>query len=76
MDPLKNGHVGKTGPQTLKTLPFVTNYVKDNVEVIHFQIKSRSVQGLVFVQITFEKSSTNFCFKNGEVGIKTTIANL
>ena len=50
--------------------------MKDNVEVIHFHIKSRGVQGFIFVEITFEKCTLNFCFENGEVGIKTTIANL
>ena len=34
------------------------------------------VQGLIFLQIMFEKCSANFCFENDEVGIKTTIANL
>ena len=60
----------------VKPLPFVSGCMKDNVEVIHFHIKSRGAQGLVFVQITFEKYSTNFYFENGEVGVKTTIANL
>ena len=49
--------------------------MKDNVEVIHFHIKSKGVQGLVLVQITFEKYTTNFYFENGEVDIKTAIAN-
>ena len=40
-DPLKNGAVGT--PQGLKTLPFVSSYMRDNVKVIHFLIKSRSV---------------------------------
>ena len=30
-----------------------------NVNMIHFHIKSRSVQGLAFVQIMFEKYTTN-----------------
>ena len=34
------------------------------------------LQGLVFVQVKFEKCTTNFYFENGEVGIKTAIANL
>ena len=45
-------------------LPLVSNHMKDNVEVIHFHIKSRGVQTLVFVQITSEKCTTTFCFSN------------
>ena len=44
--------------------------------MIYFDIKSRGVQGHVLVQKTFEKHTTNFYFDNGEVSIKTTIANL
>ena len=36
---LKDRPVGKTGPQELKTLPFVSNHTKDNVVVILFHIK-------------------------------------
>ena len=43
--------------------------MKDNAEMIHFHIRSRGVQDLVFVQITFEKCSTKFCFKNEKVGV-------
>ena len=50
--------------------------MKDNVKVIHFHIKGRGVQGIVFVQITFEKYTTNFYFQNSQVGIKTKIASL
>ena len=50
--------------------------MKENVELINFHIKSRGVQGLVFVQITFEKCATKFYFENSENCIKTTIANL
>ena len=50
--------------------------MKDNAKVIHFHIKGRGVQGLVFVQITFEKYTTNFYFQNSQVDIKTKIANL
>ena len=50
--------------------------MRDNVEVIRFRIKSRYVQDLVFVQIPFEKFTTNFYFENGEVDMKTAIANL
>ena len=39
-------------------------------------MKSRGVQGLVFVQITFEKGITNFYFNNGVVAIKMATANL
>ena len=38
-DHLKNGPFRKTGPHSLKTLPFVTSHTKDNVEVIHFHKK-------------------------------------
>ena len=72
--PLKNGTFGKTGPQGLKKLPSVSCHMKD--KVINFHMKSRIMQGLVFVEITFEKYTTNFHFENAEVGIKTIIANL
>ena len=49
--------------------------MKDTAEVIHFDIKVRGVQGLLFVQITFDKCTTNIYFENGKVGLKTTIAN-
>ena len=75
-DTLKSGPVPKTRTQGLKTLPFVSCHVKDNVKVIYFHIKSRGVQGLIFVQIPFEKYTTHFYFENGEVGVKTTITNL
>ena len=55
MDLRKNRPVGKTGPQGLKTLLFISSHMKDNVAVIHFHIKSICVQGLISVQITFEK---------------------
>ena len=57
-------------------LLFFSNHMKDNLEVMHFYIKSRGMQGLVFVQIWFEKCTTNFYFENGEIGIKTTITKL
>ena len=50
--------------------------LKDNAEVIHFHIKSRGLQGLVFVQIMFEKCTKNSYIENEEVGTKTTTANL
>ena len=56
-------------------MPFVSSHIQDNVEVIHFHIKSRGVQGLIFVQIRFEKCTTHLYFENSEVGIKTKIAN-
>ena len=40
----------KNGFQGLKTLLFFSIYIKHNVKMIHFQIKSRDVQGLAFVQ--------------------------
>ena len=51
--------VAKTGPYGLKSLSFDSCYMKDNVEVIHFHVKSRAVQSLLFVQIKFEKWTTN-----------------
>ena len=50
--------------------------MKNNIEVIQFDIKSWGVQGLVIVQVTFEKCTISFNFENGEAGIKTTIADL
>ena len=44
MNPLENRPVGKTGSQGLKMLLFVSNHMKDNVEVIHVHIKVRGVQ--------------------------------
>ena len=55
--------------------PFVSSHMKDNVQMIHFHIKSRGVQGLAFIQIIFEKCTKHFYFKNGEVGTEKTIAN-
>lgn len=57
-------------------LPFISSDMKDNVNVIHSHIKSRGVQGLVFMKIAFEKCTTNFYFESDEVDIKTAIANL
>ena len=37
-DSLKNGPIRKTGPQRPKTLPLVSCYMKENVEVIHFYV--------------------------------------
>ena len=76
MDLGKNRPLRKSGPQGLKTLPFFSSDMKDNVEVIHFHIKGRGMQDLVFVQITFENCPLNFYFENSEFGIKKTIANL
>ena len=39
--PTKNGPIRKTGPQGVKTLPFLPYHMKYNVKVIHFHIKSR-----------------------------------
>ena len=38
--------------------------------MIHFHIKSRGVKGLVFVQITVENYTTDFCFESSEVETK------
>ena len=76
MNPLKNEPVRKTEPQGLKPLPVISCHMKDNVKVIHFHVKSRGVQGPVFIQTTFEKYTTNFYLENSEFGIKMTIVNL
>ena len=73
--PLRNRHVGKTGPQEMKTLPFDSCHMNNNVKVIHFYKKSSGVQSFVFVKKTFEKSTKNSYFESGVVGIKTLIAN-
>ena len=57
-------------------LPFVSCFMKDNVEVIHFHIKRRGARDFVFGQITFKKWVTNLYAENSEAGLKTTIANL
>ena len=57
-------------------LPFVSSDMKDNVEVIHFHIKRRGAQGIIFMRRTFEKRVTSFYFENDEVDKKTTMANL
>ena len=67
MDHLKSGLLEKTVPQELQTLPLFLSDMKENVEVIHFHIKSRGVQGLVFVQITFKNCTLNFYFENSEM---------
>ena len=56
-------------------LPFVSCHMKVNAEVTHSHVKTRSMQGLVFVQ-TFEICLRNFYFERGEVGLKRTIADL
>ena len=38
--------------------------MEDNAKMIHFHIKGRGMQSLVFVQITFENYATNL-YKNG-----------
>ena len=40
---------GKTRPGRLNMLPFVSCHKEDNVEVMHFHMKSNCVQNLVFV---------------------------
>ena len=49
--------------------------VYDNIEVVHFHIKSRGVQGHVFVPMS-ENCTLNLYFENGEFDIKNIIANL
>ena len=50
--------------------------MKDSVEVINFHINSRGVQGLVFVQIKFEKCTTNFYSEIDKVSVKMVTSNL
>ena len=59
----KNGHLRKTGPQRLKSLPFFSSHMKGKAEVIHFHIKSRGEPGLVFVQIKFENVQNPYNFQ-------------
>ena len=73
---LKTGPVRKAGPHCIKAVSFASNHIKDNVKVIQFYIQSRGVQGLDFVQITFEKCTTKLYFETDEIGIKITSANL
>lgn len=70
---LKNGTAEKTEPEGLKALPFFTSYMKDNVKVIPFHIKSRVVQDLFPPQITFRKCFLNFYIENGKVSIKAAL---
>ena len=42
----------------------------------HFHRQSRGVQVLFFVQMFFEKCTTNLYFESGEAGVKTTIVHL
>ena len=46
------------------TLLFFLFQIKDNYDAIHFHMKNRGVQDLVFVQIMFD---TNFYFQNDKV---------
>lgn len=41
--------------------------MKDNVKAIQFYIKSRGMEGLVFVKKTLEKRITNLYFQNSKV---------
>ena len=76
LDLRKNCPYEKTGPQGLKTLSFFSSNMKVNLEVSLFHMKSRGVQGLVFVQITFENCTLNFYFENSEIGKNKTVVNL
>ena len=75
-DSFKNGLVQKYLTSRPTTLLFVSWHMKDSLEVIHFHVKSRGTQGLVFVQITFARCTINFYFEKDKVDIKTTIADL
>ena len=49
--------------------------MKNNVEAIHFHIKSRGVQRLILMQIMFQNCTTNFYLesdKDNKTTIKTT----
>ena len=48
-------------------LPFASCHMKDNVKAIQFYIKSRGMEGLVFVKKTLEKCITNLYFQNSKV---------
>ena len=50
--------------------------MEDNVEVIHFHIKRRGVQGLVFLQITFEKCTANLYFENAQDSTEMAVVNV
>ena len=54
----------------LKMDPIRNRISRTMCRVIHFHMKSRGVQGRIFVQTIIEKCATNFCFENREVGIK------
>ena len=64
-DPWKTDWTLKT-----KNVTIVSNHFKDNGKVIHYHIKSRVVEGSIFVQM-FKKCITNSYFENGKVSIKT-----
>ena len=68
--------VRKIGSQALEALSFASCHIKDNAEVIHVHIRSRGVEGLIFVQVTFEKCTKKFYFEDGEVGNNQQIVAL
>ena len=62
--PIKNRLIRKTRPQELKTLSVVSSHMSDNFKVIHFHMKIRDWQGLLFVQILYGNCTSNFCFES------------
>ena len=64
MEPIKNRLIRKTRPQELKTLSFVSSHMSDNFKVIHFHMKIRDWQGLLFVQILYGNCTSSFYFEN------------
>ena len=55
------------------SIPYERQCLSDSFS---YHIKSRGIQGLVFMQIILENYTANFYFKNDKVGIKTKIPNL
>ena len=72
---LRNGPLGKARPCNAGIC--IKWHMKDNVEVIHFQMKMLGRASLFFFRkMTFEMCTTNFHYDNGEVDKKATISNL
>ena len=45
-------------------LQIVSGHMKGNAKLIYFLMKSRGEQGIVVIQITFEKCTASFYFQN------------
>ena len=66
----------RTSRTKIKALPFVSSYIKDNIQIIHFHIEcTRPLFHANNVGKVYTKF-LNFYVKRGEVDTKTTIANL